>query len=84
MGHAGESRTILPRACGSHLTNSVLSANFGRTIASAVTGRVRPGAPREHQPSSVRERGLTDDVRAPDAIRQGHMLRLPRCPRAIE
>ncbi len=60
VGHAGERSTILPRACGSHRTNSVLSLNFGRMIASAVTGRpLVPGLQASIVPSSVRARGPT-------------------------
>src|SRR3954468_11864230 len=60
VGHAGESSTILPRACGSHFTNSVLSLNFGRTIASARTGvPFVPGLHASIVPSSERVRGAT-------------------------
>src|SRR5579862_8242815 len=60
VGHDGESRTILPFACGSHFTNSVLSRNFGSTIASALTGLpFVPGLQASIVPSSERTRGCT-------------------------
>ena len=60
VGHAGESNTILPFAFGSHFTNSVLSLNFGRTIASAATGvPLVPGLHASIVPSSDRTRGAT-------------------------
>ena len=55
VGQAGERSTIFPRAEGSQRTNSVLSANFGRMIASAVTGRpFVPGLHPSIVPSSER------------------------------
>src|SRR5215510_3361606 len=74
VGHAGESNTILPRACGSHFTNSVLSLNFGKTIASAVTGvPFVPGLHASIVPSSDRTRGETRS-----------MCETPRCqPRHV-
>ena len=60
VGQAGESITILPRACGSHFTNSVLSANLGSVITGAVTGRpFVPGLQASIIPSSERTRGVT-------------------------
>src|SRR5579859_7347622 len=59
VGHAGETITIFPFACGSHLTNSVLSLNFGRMIASAFIGfPLEPGLHASIVPSRVRTRGL--------------------------
>src|SRR3954464_7266592 len=63
VGYAGESRTIFPFACGNHFTNSVLSLNFGRMIASAVTGApFVPGLHASMVPSSVRMRGDTRSI----------------------
>src|SRR5947208_3651692 len=60
VGHAGDRSTTLPRACGSHFTNSVESLNLGRTIASAVTGTpFVPGLQASIVPSSDRVRGPT-------------------------
>src|SRR6478609_7251686 len=59
VGHGGETSTILPRAFGSHFTNSVLSANFGSAMTSAVTGAVVPGLHASMVPSSDRTRGAT-------------------------
>src|SRR6187399_62143 len=60
VGKAGESSTTLPRAFGNHATNSVLSLNFGRMIASAFTGLAFvPGLQASIVPSSERVRGAT-------------------------
>ena len=60
VGHDGERSTIFPLACGSHFTNSVLSLNFGSTIASAVTDLpLVPGLHASIVPSSERTRGPT-------------------------
>src|SRR5450759_3966419 len=60
VGSAGDSKTLLPFACGNHFTNSALSLNSGRMITCAVTGTpLVPGLQASIVPSSERTRGLT-------------------------
>jgi len=60
FGSGALTSTSFPRACGSHLTNSALSANRGRMIASAVTSFPPvPGLYPTMVASRVRTRGLT-------------------------
>ena len=79
VGQAGESSTILPLAFGSHFTNSVLSLNFGSTMASAVTGLpLVPGLQASMVPASDRTRGWR---RSMCDVPRRHPRHVPYCSR---
>ena len=85
VGHAGESSTILPFAFGSHFTNSVLSLNFGSTIASArhracpwCRGSTRASSPRASARAARRDRCATRRAASRATCRTARASR--RCP----